>query len=252
MSNNKENLAVSLNTNTNTTSATASTYNKYSSSTNNVGSTILRLGETVESLFCLPPNTEDKVLVLCQNLAHSYNPNNPACTDTAATAAAVLPSQWLQALQYATSHAFSNASSNNNNIIRLHRRASTVLKREYRNNPITNNGGNVSSGSIHSVYEKECYLKVWLQYAQVQYQCQDVEGARRTYRHIKLDRIHFTNTNAATSSINAPNALYFITLASFEEKFGTFEECIVVIDNYCLIHAYLFLILLICIYLYIM
>ena len=190
---------------------------------------ILRLGETVESLFCLPPNTNSKIKTLCQKLAANYD------DDSNNNNSAVQPSDWYKALQYSTKCNLNIVGGPRKDLIRLHRRATTVLQKRYSSasasisidQEVLSSKSNFQAQSL----EKEYYFRIWLAYADIQKKCQDLDGARRTFRHIKVDKIHYCSSmknNVEGGEENyppcvyeyEPSAQYYLALANFEEKHG--------------------------------
>ena len=153
------------------------------------GDAILRFGETVDSLFCLTAETSDEIRDLCKLMCDPLNESGR------------LPSNWLKCLQHVTM-TYEEGSNEKNvrmekNIVRLHRRATTFLKK-----------------NMSGAYNKRDYLNVWLAYAKVLSSFKDLDGARRTYKQIQFERIHFCLASGEC------DASYYVAYAAFEEDHG--------------------------------
>lgn len=112
----------------------------------------------MESLFCLSAEADTAIVRQCQAVLENKQSN--------------VPSAWLRILKYSVKH-----SERSKDLIRLHRRATTVLKR-------------LSSSFRFDEEENLKYLQVWLAYAEVQAKFGDrTDDARRTFRFIRNEGI---------------------------------------------------------------
>jgi serine/threonine-protein kinase TTK/MPS1 len=122
---------------------------------------VLRYGETVESLFCLSKTSSEQHRQLCKSIIEG------SLADT--------PSTWRKVLEFASEGNTSTASD----LIRLHRR--TIIRF-----PVEMMHGETQSD----------VLAIWLSFAQAHAKHGSIEEARRTFRHLEnqsvpLDAVFF-------------------------------------------------------------
>lgn len=121
--------------------------------TPNKNRSVLRYGETVESLFCLSTESGEQHRQLCRGIIEGSLAENP--------------STWRKVLKLASEQAV-NASSASD-LIRLHRRAIIRF-------PVDMMRGESESDDI---------LAIWLSFAQAHAKHGSIEEARRTFRHLE-------------------------------------------------------------------
>ena len=117
--------------------------------------TILRYGETTESLFCLTNESSEEHRQLCRSIVEGTHTDDP--------------STWRQVLEMAM-----KKNKDGNDLIRLHRRATLRF----------------SVDLLQSEHYREDILAIWLSFAQVHAKFGSTDETRRTYRHIENQRVH--------------------------------------------------------------
>jgi hypothetical protein len=177
----------SSSTSNNNSSTMATSSNSSISGNSRMSGVVVRAGETLEELFCLPPNVDNDHRQLCWEIAYGSKVDNGMA--------------WLQALQYANravaqqqqSHVSTSSSTMSWDLIRLHQRAVVKLH-------IT-----VHSSSPHhtTTVSEQCRFQILLSFAQAYALRGQYQEAHQKYQDLLLFHI------------GHDQAILYTTMASF-------------------------------------
>ena len=125
-----------------------------SSKTPNKSRSVLRYGETIDSLFCLSRKSTEQQRQLCKNIIEGSLADSP--------------STWRRVLEMA-----SEGNADGTDLIRLHRRATIRFPVDM-----------LKGEDLADV------LAIWLSFAETHAKIGSIEEARRTYRHLENQRVN--------------------------------------------------------------
>lgn len=165
--NNNSNSSTSINSIMAISSSSSSSSTSGNSCSSRMSGVVVRAGETLETLFCLPPDVDNDHRQLCWEIAYGSKSDNGMA--------------WLQALQYANrtvQQQQSHSSSPSLDIVRLHQRAVVKLH-------IT-----VHSSSPHiTTVSEQCRFQILLSFAQAYTLRGQYQEANQKYQDLLLFHI---------------------------------------------------------------